>query len=110
MANSIIITSIRPTDSFVTSTSRYASGTVIYYGNQNKITFKTYKRVIPDVSPKDRFIVLTPHYEFRPDLLSNDVYGQPDFWWKIMEVNSIKDIFNFKSGLTIRIPNISEVF
>jgi len=42
--------------------------------------------------------------EYRPDLVSRDKYGIPDFWWKIMEVNNIKDIIDFKAGRTIVLP------
>jgi hypothetical protein len=37
--------------------------------------------------------------------MSNQAYGTPDFWWKILEVNGMKDIFEFKSGENIVIPN-----
>ena len=50
-------------------------------------------------------MVISPGYEYRPDLISQMVYGSPDFWWKIMEVNSIKDIFDFKAGVNLRIPD-----
>ena len=43
--------------------------------------------------------------EFRPDLISAEFYGSTMFWWKIMESNGIKDIYDFKSGLSIRIPS-----
>ena len=40
-----------------------------------------------------------------PEIVSNKVYGSPDFWWKIMEANNIKDIFDFKTGINIRLPD-----
>jgi len=102
MANKIVETNIRATR-FVESTSRYANSDVIYYGSQNKLTFKTYKRqTLP--SSSDRFTVIPNNMEYRPDLLSSKIYGVPDFWWKIMEVNKIFDIFDFKAGINIRIP------
>jgi hypothetical protein len=50
------------------------------------------------------FTVISPSQEFRPDKVSQDMYGIPDFWWKIMEVNKIKDVFDFRAGLSIRLP------
>ena len=47
---------------------------------------------------------MKPGQEYRPDLVSNRVYGTPDFWWRIMEANNIKDVFEFKAGLNLRIP------
>jgi hypothetical protein len=38
-------------------------------------------------------------------MVSQEAYGVPDFWWRIMEFNNIKDVFDFKSGLNIAIPS-----
>jgi len=29
----------------------------------------------------DELIVITTKYEYKPDLLSQDLYGTPRFWW-----------------------------
>ena len=50
-------------------------------------------------------MVITKGSEYRPDLVSFDEYGTIDFWWKIMEVNGIKDILDFAAGRNIRLPN-----
>lgn len=108
MANSIEpISDIRPVDGFVTSTSRYADGELVYYEQNDlrKITFKTYKRKEIENSSQDRFMVIPSNMEYRPDLVSRKAYGTVDFWWTIMEANNIFDIFDFKAGRNIRIPN-----
>lgn len=104
MANRIIETNLRPTDNFVSILSRYGDSQIIYYGESNKITFKIYKRPSFSRAANDRFTVITPDKEYRPDLVSLESYGVVDFWYKIMETNKIFDIFDFKAGLTIRIP------
>jgi hypothetical protein len=48
--------------------------------------------------------VIPVSIQYRPDLLSQKKYGTVDFWWKIMEVNEIKDVMNFKAGRTILLP------
>lgn len=103
MANNITETTISAL-SMVSASARYRNSEVIYYGNKNKMTFKTYKR--PEYVPQDtdKFAVISPGNEFRPDIMSKIAYGTPSFWWKIMEVNNIFDIFDFKAGLNIRIP------
>lgn len=56
--------------------------------------------------------VLETKYENRPDLLSYDYYGTPNYWWVFMMVNpdAIKDpIYDFKAGLVIYIPTASRV-
>lgn len=83
--------------------SRYMQSKVYHYGSLPKTTFETYKR-----TKKSEFyegvVLLTPGWEYRPDLVSYDIYGYPDLWWKIMEYNGIKDILDFKAGKTIQIP------
>lgn len=89
---------------FVDVTSRYSTSKVIYYGDSNKVTFETYKRTRPVLSKNDKYYLITQATQYRPDLVSNLAYGVTSFWWRIMEANSIKDISDFRSGVTIRIP------
>lgn len=90
--------------------SRYRKSRIIYYGDLPKTAFEIYKRIpVTADSVLDRVTLITPGWEYRPDLVSFDVYGAPDFWWKIMEVNKMNDILQFKSGITINLPsNIGE--
>lgn len=104
MANYIEFTKIDP-KRFVPVSSRYADTPVIYYTENKLLTFTTYKKTQITTSQKDKFYVITPGTEYRPDLVSQTAYGTVDFWWKIMEANEIKDIFEFKAGLNIRIPD-----
>jgi hypothetical protein len=93
-----------PAKSFVVSTSRYINSKVLLYSDKKFTTFETYKRKPVAESPDDRYSVITAGEEFRPDKTSLRAYNTPDFWWRIMEANNISDIFNYKSGLNIRIP------
>jgi hypothetical protein len=95
-----------PASQYVDGSSRYINSNVIYYNTniEKYITFETYKKVAIPVSPNDIFTVLNKKYEYRPDLLANDVYQDPRLWWKILQANNIMDIYNFKAGLNIRIP------
>ena len=46
-------------------------------------------------------------YEFRPDLLASDLYGDSALWWvfRARNPNAIDDpIFDFQAGVTIMIP------
>lgn len=104
MANKIVETNLRP-DSFVDQLSRYANEEVIYYGELNRITFKTYKRENVPRLEDDKFMVISTGYEFRPDLVAHDVYGTPNLWWRIMQANNIFDIYEFKRGRNIRVPS-----
>lgn len=89
---------------YVDVTSRYRGSKVYYYGDNNIITFETYKRRPPVLSKNDKFYLITSSTEYRPDLVADLAYGIPSYWWKIMEANGMKDIMDFKAGTTIRIP------
>jgi hypothetical protein len=102
MPNEIKIVNKKPRDYFVNSTSRYAESDVIYYGDQKLLTYKIYKRTTRPTSSNDRYAVISSGWEYRPDLASMAVYGVPDFWYRIMEDNGIKDIMDFVAGKTIR--------
>lgn len=103
MANKIEYSDIDPGE-FVTRLSRYHGSRVVYYSDEKIITFETYKRKKHSPSPNDQVTVITPGMEYRPDLLSFEKYGIPDFWWKIMEANDLKDVTEFRAGKTIVLP------
>jgi isocitrate lyase len=107
MANYIEKTDI-DSKRFVTPSSRYAGSAIVYYTDNKLLTFETYKKnkkTIDSTSKNNKYYVVTPGTEYRPDLVAAEAYGSTDFWWKIMEANDIKDIFNFKAGLNIRLPD-----
>ena len=109
MANYIEEYSLKNTKNFTTITSRYIKSNILLYGDDKKITYETYKRKKYLYNDSDRFFEIRPGLEYRPDVVSNTIYGSSDYWWLIMEYNNIKDIMEFKSGLYLRIPKISEV-
>jgi hypothetical protein len=103
--NSVQSTNIQSSQ-YVDGLSRYIKSNVIYYNTNTEqyITFATYNKQSTPTSSSDVFTVLTKKYEYRPDLLANDVYQEPRLWWKILEANNIIDIFDFKAGLNVRVP------
>lgn len=55
----------------------------------------------------DREWTIQSKHHQRPDLLSFELYGTPDYWWVFMELNpnAIKDpIYDFNAGMIIYIP------
>lgn len=68
-------------------------------------------RVIP-IGDADREITIQTKHEFRPDLLSNDLYNTPEYWWVFMARNMdlIRDpIWDLKAGMTIIAPSLSAI-
>lgn len=90
---------------FVTPTSRYINSKTLLYSDNKVITFEIYKRKTRVTSlSNDKFAVIPPGEEYRPDLTSYRAYGTVDFWWQIMQENKIYDIFDYKAGKNILIP------
>ncbi len=105
MANSIeYVPHMEPARGFVTASSRYTESKLIYYGELHKMTFTIYKRTQPIYTDEDKYTVVPPGWEYRPDLASKFMYGTVDFWWKILEMNGMKDVWEFKSGANVRLP------
>ena len=102
----IEFTNYVPTDGFVSMGSRYANATVIYWGPLRKITFTTYKKRNYPYNSEDKFAIIPPGMEFRPDKMSSSVYGVPDFWWRVLEANNMKDIYDFRAGVNVRLPDV----
>ena len=105
MANTIMALNKDPVaNKIVAASSRYANAELIYWGPLNLITFKTYVKPKITKSPGDKFTVISAGMEYRPDQLSQSAYGTPEYWWKIMEYNGMKDIMEFKAGTNIILP------
>jgi hypothetical protein len=52
------------------------------------------------------------NYEYRPDLLAYDIYGDVGYWWVFAVRNKsiIKDpVFDLESGLQIYIPKLVSI-
>jgi len=93
----------------VNAGSRYEKAKIIHYGNQRILTFETYVRIKYTQNGNEAILVITKGTEYRPDLVSFDHYGHVDNWWRILEANNIKDIWDFKAGTTIILPDISTI-
>jgi hypothetical protein len=109
MANTIETYNIIDSRNFTVRSSRYLNSRIYYYGGDKKITYETYKRKTYAYSDSDKFYEINPGLNYRPDLVSNNFYGVPDYWWLIMEYNGIYDIFDFTSGKIIRLPPVTEI-
>lgn len=94
--------------SFVDASSRYYKNHIIKYGD--KITYPIYRKANISFAKQDQYYEITQDMEYRPDLVSYYFFGAPDFWWKLLEMNGLKDILEFKAGRTIRIPASTLLF
>ncbi len=86
--------------------SRYKQSEVIYWGEQRRMTFGTYLRQPYVSTGNEKVAIVTPGMQYRPDLLSYDYYGFPDAWWRILEANGMKDVYEFVPGVTVILPEL----
>lgn len=93
------------TNSIYPSTSPY-NETGIFNGKF--LDFMT-NRPIPR-QPSDVYITLSPVYQYRPDLLAYDLYGDSRLWWVFAARNpnvlGPDPYFNFISGISIYVPKL----
>jgi hypothetical protein len=62
--------------------------------------------------PDDFLYTIEPQYEYRPDLLAFDLYGETSLWWVFTQRNmdALQDpIFDFVAGKKIYIPKNSSL-
>jgi len=87
------------------ASSRYMRSRVYVFEGSDKMSFEIYKRVPIPLSENDRYTVVEAQHQYRPDLMSYEIWGFSDYWWVLLAANNIWDIYDFKIGTNIRIPN-----
>lgn len=63
-------------------------------------------RPIPAADDDFEYII-QPQYNFRPDLLAYDLYGNSKLWWVFTQRNIdilFDPVYDFRSGITIKLP------
>lgn len=88
-------------------TSRYQILRVVVNGDSRYL--ETYnQKTIPE-SDEDTYHIVSFTEEGRLDLIANDYYGSPSYWWVLAIANNLIDPFDFKQGVMMRIPPMSSV-
>ena len=77
------------------------------YNTIRRVSFDNGSRIgtadIPKVENKNSDLLLIATYGDRCDMISQQYYGTPDFWWFIASVNSLTSN-NIEAGTQLRIP------
>lgn len=85
----------------------YLKNSPWYKTTQNSLYLETLNyRSIPATQDDSKYTIES-QYEYRPDLLAYDLYGDAKLWWVFVIRNRsiLKDpIFDFKTGTTIFCP------
>lgn len=90
--------------------AKYSSSSPWYNTNQNDLYMEIWKpRPIP-ADADDYTYEIQPQYNYRPDLLAFDLYGNPKLWWVFSQRNAdvlFDPVYDFKSGTIIKLPKKS---
>jgi hypothetical protein len=68
--------------------------------------------VFVTTNASDSLFEIDPKYNKRPDLLSYDLYGTPNYWWifALRNMDTLVDPINdFLSGVIIYIPQLTSI-
>jgi hypothetical protein len=91
--------------------SRYRGATVTEVDTDGELKPYTVLKLPIDVplTSEDYYIRLDQGNQFRPDLISFQVYGTVDFGWAIMEINNITSWLGLTEGVRLRIPPVEAI-
>jgi hypothetical protein len=93
-------------NSIYPATSPYYTSSVV---NSKFLDVMNYRPIPKD--PSDVLFTITQVYEFRPDLLAYDLYGDAKLWWVFAERNPNRlgedPYFSFVAGITIYVPRLT---
>jgi hypothetical protein len=88
-------------------------GTSPYYKTTDEngyLDVMTYRDIPAETD--DILFEVTKNYEYRPDLLSFDLYGDVNFWWVFAIRNNsiLKDpVYDLEAGTKIYLPKITTI-
>jgi hypothetical protein len=92
--------------------ANYSTSSPWYTTQQNNLYLEAWEpRPIP-AADDDFQYTIQPQYDYRPDLLAYDIYGNPKLWWVFTQrnINILTDpIYDFRSGVTIALPKKSSL-
>lgn len=54
-----------------------------------------------------RYYEITPRTAYRPDLISQNAYGNSRYWWIILQFNDIDGVDELRPGRTLSIPHLN---
>lgn len=87
--------------------AKYKATSPWYNTTQNDLYLEIWRpRPVP-ADPDDYTYEIAPQYNYRPDLLANDLYGSPRLWWVFAQRNAdvlFDPIYDFKVGTIIKLP------
>ena len=92
------------------NTSRYGYLRTIQNKDDGKIIHESWYQKVVDFSSEDQFCVVDKDTENRLDIISNQFYNTPRYWWVIALANYLIDPFDVPAGIQLRIPPLISLY
>ena len=64
-------------------------------------------RMLPNITTSGRYKVQTE--DSRPELISNKLYGDTQYWWILLQYNGIAYVDDLKVGMSLNFPSLSDL-
>jgi nucleoid-associated protein YgaU len=113
MAKTTELFPINTNSPVISQSSRY-NYQAIYRDEKGKTFLQTWKPREFSSNSTTQTIIVNRNLAYRPDLISDKVYGTPLLWWAICYVNDILNPLDRKEGLypgrLIKIPDSSVIY
>lgn len=90
-------------------TSRYGIYNQLLNTNDNKVHLDNVNPIKINCS-NPQFHVVESNEENRLDIIANNYYGSPSFWWFIAMANNILDPSVIIVGTILKIPSINDIY
>jgi len=94
-----------------TANSRYRGSTITSVETTEGLKNYTILKLPIEVPETefDFYVQLDSTNEFRPDMLSYQVYGTAEYGWALMEINNLRSFKDMYIGNRLRIPPLDSI-
>ena len=91
--------------------SRYRGSTITSVDTDSGLENYTVLKLPIEVpeTEEDFYVEIDSSNEFRPDYLSYQAYGTPDYGWAILELNNLRSFRDLKLRTRLRIPPLDVI-
>ena len=66
--------------------------------------------MVPQITKDASYFIVSAAEAYRPDIIANEYYKDPNLYWVVLAANGLKDPLDFKEGLEIVIPTLTSLY
>jgi hypothetical protein len=97
-------------DRDVNTLNRYRNKiTLTSYSGYTVLEFIKKSQLVLEEQSTDQFYFVDVSKQYRPDLISNEMYGTPIYYWVILSCNNLISPLQVTANLTLRIPSLGSI-